>query len=60
MSNEVKMAQVLKEWEDKMKQPAWLAMINLTAKEKFAKYQAYQRAGFDAKQALEMVIKEGQ
>lgn len=56
---EVQMAQAIKTATENMKHPAWFDMLNLMAREKFAKFQAYQRVGFDAKQALELVIREG-
>jgi hypothetical protein len=57
--NEVEQAQFLRGWKEKLQRPAWKEFINLTAQEKFAQFQAYRGAGFDAKQALELVIREG-
>ena len=54
----MKIAQLVKQCEENMKRPAWLEMIQVVAKEKFIKYQAYQRAGFDARQSLELVIRD--
>ncbi|WP_264567132.1 hypothetical protein [Delftia acidovorans] len=42
-----------------MAKPIWRDAISIAAQEKFAKFQAYRAAGFDAKQALELVIREG-
>ena len=56
---EVAMAQAVKTLGENMKRPVWLDFLNVMAREKFAKFQAYQRAGFDVKQALELVIREG-
>ena len=56
---EVQMAQAVRALTENMKRPVWIDMVNCIAREKFAKFQAYQRAGFDAKQALELVIREG-
>ena len=56
--DDVKMAMAVKEVADNMKRPVWIEFIELVAREKFAKFKAYQKAGFDAKQALELVIRE--
>lgn len=58
--NEVQAAQAIKAISDNLKKPAFIELINLAAQEKFAKYQAFMRAGFGAKQALELVIREGE
>ncbi|WP_289241836.1 hypothetical protein [Delftia sp.] len=57
--DEVQRAQVLRAWKEGLTKPAWRDAINLVAQEKFAKFQAFRAAGFDAKQALELVIREG-
>ncbi|MBS0227687.1 MAG: hypothetical protein JSS23_03215 [Proteobacteria bacterium] len=59
MNDEVKIARLIKEAQDHMKRPLWIELVELGAREKFAKFTAYKRAGFDAKQALELVIREG-
>ena len=58
MTDDVKMAQEFKKIAENMKKPVWIDYLNIMASEKFAKFKAYQRAGFDAKQALELVIRE--
>ncbi|MBB6579611.1 hypothetical protein HNP33_003725 [Comamonas odontotermitis] len=58
MTDEIKMAQEIKRITENMKKPAFIDLINIMANEKFAKFKAYQRAGFDARQALELVIRE--
>lgn len=60
MSNEVTLAQTILRAKEMMASPAWRDLIKYTANEKFAKFQAYRLAGFDAKQALELVIREVQ
>ncbi|WP_310637286.1 hypothetical protein [Delftia acidovorans] len=57
--DEVQRAQVLRAWKENIAKPIWRDAISIVAQEKFAKFQAYRAAGFDAKQALELVIREG-
>lgn len=60
MSNDVNLAQAILRAKEMMASPAWRDLIKHTAQEKFAKFQAYRSAGFDAKQSLELVIRETQ
>ncbi len=57
--DEVQQAQALRAWKELLTKPSWRDAISLAAQAKFAKFQAYRAAGFDAKQALELVIREG-
>lgn len=60
MNNEVQLAQTILRSREMMAMPSWRDLIKCVAQEKFAKFQAYRAAGFDAKQALELVIREVQ
>ena len=60
MNNEVQLAQTILRSREMMAMPSWRDLIKCLAEEKFAKFQAYRAAGFDAKQSLELVIREAQ
>lgn len=55
--DEVKFAQEIKRMVDTMNRPAYSELMAISAKDAFMKYQSFMRAGFDAKQALELVIR---
>lgn len=59
MTEEVKQAQAMKFLQDRLKQPAYLDAVRIIAQDKFLRFKAYLAAGFDAQQALELVIREG-
>ena len=54
----VKAAQVIKAITDHMDTPMFKESVNTSARYLFAKYQAYERAGFNAAQALELTARE--
>lgn len=56
---QVLIAQLTKQAKETVDSVAWKEMINLVAKEKFIKYNAYVEAGFSEAQAIEMIIREG-
>ncbi len=56
--SDVEQAKFLRELAERQARPAWRDLVRLMAQEKFAKFSAYRAAGFDAKQALELVIRE--
>lgn len=58
MTNDVTLAQAILRAKEQIASPAWRDLMKCVAAEKFAKFQAYRSAGFDAKQALELVIRE--
>ena len=60
MIDPVKIAKDVKQFRDRIQSPAVLELFSIMAQEKFAKYTAYVRAGFNHKQALELVIRDGQ
>ena len=58
MIDNVKWAQELRNSAAIQANPAWRDQLRLIAEAKFAQFSAYRTAGFDAKQALELVIRD--
>lgn len=57
MNDQVKFAQALKAMQDEMKMPRYSDALRLNAMHQFARFQAFEKAGFDERQALELVIR---
>ena len=57
-SQEVLVAQALKAMQDEMKMPRYSDALRLNAMHQFARFQAFEKAGFDERQALELVIRK--
>lgn len=55
-SKQVELAKSIKDLGEMLKNPAYVELINASAKEAYFKYTAYIKAGFSAQQALQLVI----
>ena len=58
-ADQVKRAQLIKQWADAMREPSYYEGLLLLARDMRLKYRALTSEGFSRSEALEIIIKKG-